>query len=238
MLVVSLFSGQAVAAAAKSEEVVVRAYLNLDAQGAVDAIEWPHMDPKSKPLTDRLEKAIRAWEFEPGSIDGVPMATRTGLTLWVGAGKNDEGTLTLSILSAHTGAVADHMVIPRYPQGQARSSNSASVTLVLEVDDSGAVSSATTQRYQSKSISTRSREEFETASRSAAMQWKFTPERVAGRAVPSQVRIPFDFCMDSRSCKAFRRQSEEAGEPQSPSGMATALDSVVRIKTKTTAIEI
>ena len=238
VFLVLLLMGPAAAAMVKPKEVILRAYLSLDSEGAVQSVEWPRMEPQSRPITDRLEKAIRRWEFEPGTVDGSPVATRTGLTLWVGVGNNSQGGLTLSITKAQTGVVADHMVLPRYPMGQAKSGNSATVTLVLDVDGGGSVSNVTLQHYESRAKSVKSREEFEAASRAAAMLWKFTPESVAGKPIPSQVRVPFDFCMDTGWCYRKHLRNQAAGQPETPSGMATALDSVVRIKSEITATEI
>jgi TonB family protein len=226
------------AAVVPPKEIVVRAYIALDATGKVTAIEWPHMDPKSTPLTNRLEKAVRSWAFEPGRLDGVPAATQTGLTLVVGASTGQRGALVLSILSARTGAVVDRRVFPRYPMDQAKRGATASITLLLDVDENGTVISASVQHYQAKRDKAKAREAFEAATRSAAMQWKFTPERVAGRGMPSRVEVPFDFCLGSGPCNPLRSDDAKIEKLRLPSGTAMALDSVVRIKTRTELVEI
>jgi TonB family protein len=236
----------AMAASPPPKEIVLRAYLDMDAQGRVTGMEWPHMDPKAKPLTDRLEAAVRRWEFEPGSVNGVPAATRTGLTLLVGAGKDAQGGLTLSVLKAYPGAVSDQMVIPRYPMEQARAGHTAALSLLLEVDESGKVTNATVTEYRLTSRASakaaKARTAFETASREAVMQWKFSPERVAGKALASRVRVPIDFCMDSGPCRPLsdkdKKDKVEADTASLPSGTAVALDSVVKIKTQIGSFEI
>ena len=234
----------AMAASLPPKEIVLRAYVDMDAQGRVTGMEWPRMDPKSKPLTDRLEAAVRRWEFEPGSVNGAPAATRTGLTLVVGAGRNAQGALTLSILKAYPGAVTDQMVIPRYPMEQARAGLTAALSLLLEVDEAGNVVDAAVTEYRltgrGNGQLAKARAAFEAASREAVMQWKFSPERVAGKALASRVQVPIDFCMDSGPCRprGDKNDKAEADAAILPSGTAVALDSVVKIKMQIGSVEI
>ena len=244
LAVLSTLACVAMAASLPPKEIVLRAYVDMDAGGRVTGMEWPRMDPKSKLLTDRLEAAIRRWEFEPGSVDGVPAATRTGLTLVVGAGRNAQGALTLSILKAYPGAVADKMVIPRYPMEQAKAGNKAALSLLLEVDEAGNVVNATVTEYRLTGRGSgqlaKARTAFENASRDAVMQWKFSPERVSGKALASRVRVPIDFCMDTSPCRppSDKKDEVEADTVDLPSGTAMALDSVVKIKTQIGRVEI
>lgn len=234
----------AMAASTPPKEILLRAYVDMDARGRVTGMEWPQMDPKSKPLTDRLEAAIRRWEFEPGSVDGVPAATRTGLTLLVDVGQTAQGALTLSIRDAYTGAIADRMVIPRFPPAQARTGNTAALSLLLDVDETGNVTNATVTDYRPTGRragqAAKARTAFENASRDALMQWKFAPERVFGKALASQVRVPIDFCMDSNPCRpqSDKKDKMEVDTDNLPSGTAVALDSVVKIKTQIESVEI
>ena len=233
------WSGSASAAVVKPREVIFVANLDLDAEGAITGIEWPRMAAEAKPFTDHIEKIIREWEFVPGSVNGVPAATQTGLTLLLSMGENSEGSLTLAILEAHTGAVAESMVHPRYPANQARMNNSAIVTVVLDVDEGGAVTEVEVVGYQSDYKSPKTREDFVAATRAAAMLWKFSPERVAGDGLASRVRIPFEFCMESQaSCKHMHYREGNAEELDLPSGTAKALDSVVKINKQATVGEI
>lgn len=244
LAVLSTAACLAMAASAPPKEIVLRAYVDMDAQGRVTGMEWPQMDPKSKPLTDRLEAVIRRWEFEPGSVDGVAAATRTGLTLVVGAGQNAQGALTLSILKAYTGAITDRMVIPRYPMEQAKAGHSAALSLLLDVDAAGNVVNATVTEYhltgRGSGQLAKARTAFENASRDAVMQWKFSPERVSGKPLASQVRVPIGFCMGSGPCKSVSdsKDKAEADIADLPSGTAVALDSVVKIKTQIESVEI
>ena len=217
----------------------LRARIALDANGTLESIQWLDAKPGDRPITARLEEVVRGWEFEPGTVDGVPVATETGLTLHVTAKPNAQGGIALGIGSASTGAMSQPLTPPRYPVDAARVGAEALLKLQVDINAAGMVVSAKVTDYESNSKSKYSRQALEKAALEAATAWSFHPEKVGGKSLPVSMRMRISFCMSSW---CVRKEAEIAAsstlEAEAPTGMAVALDSAVKIKTRTTQAEI
>lgn len=220
--------------APKEASAWMRARIALDANGKLDSIEWLNTKPGDRVITARLEDEVRRWEFEPGSVNGVPVATETGLTMQVTVKPNAEGGMAVGIGSARTGAMSRSQDPPRYPVDEARNGNQALLELQVDTDVSGNVISAKVVGFEGSSKSKYSRQNFEKSALEIAKAWTFQTEQVGGIGQPASMRVPISFCMDDW---CGRKQAELASRSQlaadAPANMAVALSSAVKIKART-----
>lgn len=226
----------------ESETHWLRARITLDATGKLGTIEW--FDIKPNVITAALENEVRKWEFVPAMVDGVAVPTQTGLLLQVNVSHLSKG-LALSIGTARTGAVSNRQPPPRYPADQAKKGLEGHVVLNVKTDEAGNAVSVVVTDFQSRSKSPVARENFEAAALAAAKTWTFHTERVAGKGQIAVMRVPVSFCLSDRCVRQLpkqfetRPQSHAATETEKmPEGMAIALDSAVKIKTRTSQVEI
>ena len=215
----------------------LRAGLVLDASGKLVSIEWIGTKPNDRLVTAPLEAVIRSWEFEPGKVDGVAAVTETGLLLHVGLSRTAAGGLAVDIDEAHTGAFSVKQDPPAYPRDQARRGVQAQVVVNIRTDATGQITSATIAEYEGSQSSTASRRDFEAAALDAVKSWTYRIERVGGNGLATTMRVPISFCMSGNWC-ALKAQEDKLPARASPSGMAVATDSTVRIKTRTWQAEI
>jgi len=68
--------------------------------------------------------------------------------------------------------------------------------------------------------------------------WSYRTEQVGGTGLAATLSVPISFCMDQQWCGLKSAKDDKAPAKASPSGMAMATDSVVRIKTRTSQAEI
>lgn len=217
----------------KSFDLWLTAEVEIAADGRVNTVKWLDERPAARLVTARIEPRVRAWQFEPGAIDGVPQVTRTFLKTQILVEPNG-ADMALRIGRVTTGPRALHMVAPRYPESAARAGISAMVTAVLRVEPDGTVAFESLDYFR-PGKRTASREEFVEATRAALAQWKYTPERVGEHDVPVQVRIPVEFCAPGANCaKLFRTGNKDGSavaEAHDRPGEAIALNSPVRLLT-------
>lgn len=219
-------------------EAWLRAGIVLDAAGKLASIEWVGTKPNDRLVTAPLEAVIRDWEFEPGKVDGVPAVTETGLLLHVQLRKIAEGGIALDIDDARTGAFSVRQDPPAYPRDQARRGVEAHVVVTVQTDATGQVSSATIGEYEGSYPGAYSRKDFETAALNAVKSWTYRAEKVGGNGLAATLRVPISFCITEQWCEQGKAKDAKAPQSASPSGMAMATDSVVRIKTRTSQAEI
>ena len=217
----------------------LRARIALDANGKLEAIQWLDAKAGDRMITSRLEEVVRGWEFEPGSVNGVPVATETGLIMHVTVKPNPQGGMAVSIGRANTGAISQLQAPPRYPIDAARQGSQAMLKLLLDTDENGKVVSAKVSDYVGNSKSKFARKDFEAAAMEAAKSWTFHTEQVAGKGQPASMRVPISFCMSDWCARKEAELSAKATlATEAPTGMAVALDSAVKIKTRTTQVDI
>lgn len=218
-----------------SRQAWLRARITLDATGKLTSLEWMGTRPNDRVVTKPLEAAVRGWEFEPGTVDGVPAITETGLMLRVALSRTDEGGLSLRIDDARTGALGLQPTAPVYPGDQLRRRVQAHVMLEVKTDPAGKVESATVIDYLGSVQGHYTRKDFEAAALQAAKSWTYLTEQVAGKGVASSLRVPIGFCIDDAWCD--KRPFKDPTLPL-PAGMAVAMDSVAKITTRTSQVEI
>ena len=216
----------------------LRAGIVLDATGKLTSIEWLGTKPNDRLVTTPLEAVIRDWEFEPGKVDGVPAVTETGLLLHVELRKTTEGGITLNIDDARTGAFSVRQDPPAYPRDQAMRGVQARVLVTVQTDATGQVTSATMGEYEGSYPGAASRRDFEAAALNAVKSWTYRTEQVGGNGLAATLRVPISFCITEQWCGPKKAKDDKAPENASPSGMAMATDSVVRIKARTSQVEI
>lgn len=238
LLLASAGDGHAAASDKNVREAWLRAGIVLDATGKLASIEWVGTKPNDRLVTAPLEAVIRDWEFEPGKVDGVPAVTETGLLLHVQLRKIAEGGIALDIDDARTGAFSVRQDPPAYPRDQARRGVEARVVVTVQTDATGQISSATIGEYEGSYSGAYSRKDFEAAALNAVKSWTYRTEKVGGNGLAATLRVPISFCITERWCGQEKAKDAKVPQSASPSGMAMATDSVVRIKTRTSQAEI
>lgn len=238
----ALFFTAGSAVGKESETHWLRSRITLDASGKLGSVEW--LDIKPNVITNALENEVRKWEFVPAMVDGVAVPTRTGLLLQVNVSRLSNG-LALSIGTARTGAVSDRQTPPRYPSGQAKRGVEGQVLMDIRTDEAGKATSIVMADFQSTSKSASARGDFEAAALAAAKTWTFHTEQVGGKNQSAYMRVPVSFCMSNKCMRQFAKQLDTGSESRRaedtedmPEGMAVALDSAVKIKTRTSQVEI
>lgn len=227
-------TGHATEAGKDTRQAWLRARIVLDATGKLTSLEWIGTKPNDRLVTASLEAVIRDWEFEAGMLDGIPAVTETGLLLHVKLSKTAEGGIALDIDQAHTGAISQSQAPPKYPIDQVKSGAQALVVVRIETDEAGNFASASVIEYEGSTGAWTSRKDFESAALKAVKSWTYRTEKVGGAGVRATLRVPISFCFDSW-CERKRAEDDKAS---SPSGVAVATDSLVKIKTRTSRVEI
>ena len=231
------FAGHCASTGKDAGKVWLRANIVLDASGKLTSIEWLGTKPSAQFITSRLEEVVRGWSFEPGKLNGVPAITHTGLSLDITVKKTGRDTFVLNIDDARTGAIYNTQDPPSYPGYQARDGASAYVEVALDADEAGKVVSVAVTDYAGNLSTKSSRKEFEDAALSAVKSWTYRPEIVGGIALPSKHTVPIMFCVGIW-CTEHERKLAASEKDVLPSGMSVALDSAVKILTRTTSVEI
>jgi TonB family protein len=222
----------AIAPAAASRELPkLDAYLianvTIDPAGHITALAWQGEATKlEKFLIGRVEPVVRAWEFVPGKLDGVPAETRTRIWIRVGGEATPDGSLALHFIDAHTGPLGSTLPPPHFPKSESNGTREAVVTVTVAV---GADGSATLVESEVDSTATRKGEaRFVAAAEGAVAQWRFEPETVGGKPVGTTLRVPVAFCFRDISDWCDRRR---ATKDAAPDNQPIALDPTVTLKT-------
>ncbi len=231
VVLLAALCGSAFARQADHLDVWCDARLSLDASGKVTALNFVGKNGNADPIAQKLAPVIRTWSFVPGSVDGVPMATETTLSLHLQTQKAGDGSYGLRILEAQTGAAMGRMRPPEYPRDALFSEIEAHVTALVSVDADGvptkiAIDSISTSNDKDRAT----KKEFEAAVRETAKTWRFSPEVVGGHAVSSQSRVPVSFCITSACMRADKESV--ADDKSMPLTRPLALDSQVKLVTQ------
>jgi hypothetical protein len=213
LLAVLLAVGATVAHAGPAKRLfTLSAGVVVDAQGHVADVSWRETDPAAKLVADRVTDAVRHFEFNPATVDGVPTETHTSVLLQVEASEAPDGSLALRLVDATSGPVGKQTP-PAYPRGQLRAGLSAVVTVHLTVDAQGTRIDALDFDGSERNLG---RTGFEVVVRGAVKQWEIVPDRVGERIVPVTIAVPVRFCADTRFCDKHpvgpRREAPRAGE--------------------------
>ena len=226
---------------AKSAEVWVKAGITIDPEGRVTALHW---EGKPKPALQAVQAAveprIKALEFEPGRVNGVPAETGTTLSLRLVVVERADNGWDIRIADASTGAAALEMVPPSYPLSRLRSGDEAEVVSEIEIGADGSVSLLDAD-YRGTSKKDSSRKEFLDAPTAAIKGWTYRVERVGGHPVATRMSVPIRFCVVPSKrpwCDGSEGQTRSANGRQAPADEAIALESVTRLKTDLSTTDI
>lgn len=152
--------------------------VDLDADGHVASVAAHGPVPGT--AGDALAAEARGWVFRPApSGEGVP--ARTFLRVVV----DESGDGNWRVVSATTGPALAAMTPPAYPVRDQLAGHEGMVVLRLQVDADGRVRDAGVHAATG-SVSRAMAQAAEGASRG----WRFSPEEVAGRRVPSTLLWP------------------------------------------------
>jgi len=182
----------ALAATKEGEPVLLRLSwrVSIDAQGHVTQLQ-AKADKRTERMAlvrDAVEKRIRAWQFTPGAVDGVPQATETTLAVTTTLLPRSGDDYEIRIDEARTGAEIAKVQVPRYPQDAVRNGTSGLVVLRVAFDADGKVTSAVPDKDETKAAAA-----LVKASLDAVKTWTFQPERVAGHGVAGTTELPMCF---------------------------------------------
>jgi len=166
--------------------------VSLDAAGHVTRLE-----PSDKTLADAvrlpLDKAIRSWQFIPGSVDGQPAATDTTLALDITLVPFGDDKFALRVDDARTGGdvtTKGIRVPPKYPATAIRHNRQGMVVLKVDYDPTGHVLAANPHEGAPVVAA-----ELTTSAARAVKRWMFSPEIVGGHALAGSVIVPICFEM-------------------------------------------
>lgn len=177
----------------------------IDASGEVTGLSTHDMRvPK---LHDRLEKAIRGWQFTPGKVNGVAAETQTHLHTRIEV-KLVADAFEVRLLSASTGSDYVTTTAPHYPEGAARAHAQGNVRLNVHYTSAGVVDSV--EPYgDHKKIDQRLVHE----ATSSVRKWTFAPEVVGGHPIAGSALVPLQFCLSSgASATSCEFKDEETGK--------------------------
>ncbi len=204
-------------------DVRVALDVRLDPEGHVQELEV--VSPSPSVLTDRVERAVRSWEFDAGHVEGVPAETFTRLVVTLRLESVNANALAMRVLHVETGAAAEQLQPPRYPEGAIRNGEEGLVVLRVRYDADGRVIGA-----EAHGDAPRPPPRLLRASLDAAAGWQLRPERVGGIGVPGEIAVPLCYRLDwpARPCDWTPAGT---GRPQ-PSGEILALASMVSLRTE------
>ena len=143
-----------------------------------------------------VDKAVRAWQFEPIVEGGRAVVGITNMKLKLTAVPHGDDYL-LRVEHVWFGALPPHKMKP--PKWPSHVPVTGQVVLVLLVDETGRVSRLHVERTDLGALGSppemaRWRSRFEAAALAAAKRWEFGPiEVIDGKPVATNVRVPVAF---------------------------------------------
>lgn len=192
----ALFAAAPAAAADEPAEPIFAVVdVDLDAGGKVVAIE--PADALASEMAEFLRAQVSTWEFEPATLRGQPVPTRTSVMVRLEpTGERTGRQVEVRIVDAATGPRYRTNPAPRYPQAAFERRDTGAVLLRVDFDRDGRVTDAAVERSVG-------RKSFETAALNAVRKWTFQPERVGDIGVAARVLVPIRFCIQMRPCQAL-----------------------------------
>lgn len=203
-------------------------HASIDAQGHVVQLQTTRRENADRvpAVRQRLEQAIHTWNFLPGTVNGKPEVTETGLHIRAELSADADGTMKIRILNADVGGTLEaHQAAPRYPGAAIRHQEQGEVVLRVEYDANGKVTSSSMYPGAPK-VS----ELLVQASQDAVRKWRFTPETVDGHGMAGTALAPFCFSLGrdrGTHCDWKRPGSDESLQD----GEALALNPAAKLLT-------
>lgn len=215
-----LAAAPAAAADQRAEPISAVVDVDLDASGKVVAIE--PADAVASEMADFLRAQVSTWEFEPATLGGQPVPTRTSVGIRLEpTGERTGRQVEVRIVDAATGPRFQTNPAPRYPQAAFERRDTGAVLLRVDFDRDGRVTDAAVERSVG-------RKSFETAALNAVRKWTFRPERVGDIGVAARVLVPIRFCISGRPCQSL----PEATPADATDGPRLVGDPVARIRSR------
>lgn len=229
--------GLALAARAEQSnalEFPATASIEVDANGKAQVLTLSTgHGPKGAPpavLTElveaRLRERISSWQFVPATRDGLPVPSRTHLSIGLRAMDDGHGGIAVRVVSASTGAsLQEHRmgdVIAAIP------GPGIYVVADMHYGSDGRVFGVdvTDQRiYSDGRFVPFGDRRFKRALENALKRWTFDPEIVAGQAIEGHGRMPIRVCL-SDACMAAPVDEGEAREFAASDPAVTLRDDV------------
>lgn len=170
--------------------------VEVDAAGKPVKVEAPADLPEA--IRGFIEKRVASWQYQPGKIEGRPQASTTYVSVKACAVPVAEGyRLGLDFDGNGPRRAGDQRLDPPvYPRLAHRAGTEATFVLILQADADGRTELAAIEHAD---ISGRAGAgEFEPLLRRWAKGVRFDLEQVAGKPVPTRVRMPVLFSMGQR----------------------------------------
>lgn len=217
-LALALCVATMLASASEATEIRLSYHLRIDADGrltGIDAEGQPH-----PALDATLRSAVAAWRFAPGEVDGVPQPTESWLHLRLAATQAEGGQVVLHVLSADLGPSIERNPPPRYPRKALERGIEGEVRLQVTTDADGRVVDVQPAQAHPDMSGL-----LVDASIKAVRQWRYRPERVAGRGVATTLDVPVCFTlMLGQAPRRSRGCSARADDPPRALRTAARLD--------------
>lgn len=177
--------------------------VELDASGAILSIE--PADEVAREIAGFLREQVSRWQFEPATLRGQAVATRTSVTIRLEAtGARSGRQVEVRVVDAATGPRYKVNRAPTYPMAALERKDSGEVLLRVDFDREGRVTDAAVERSVGRKY-------FEAAALRAVREWTFLPERAGDVGIPATVLVPIRFCIHGRPCQSL---------PEAPGGDA------------------
>ncbi len=196
----------------------------VDADGRVQSVGeiTPMLDAKTAAA---VVERIKAVEFEPARLNGVPAPVEATLWLSIGLREAADG-LHLEVVDVSTGAAMTRARGPKIPPSMMRRGENVSIMTLVRYDQAGKVVEAT---VENASIPV---ERVKDMALKAAYTWEFKPERIGGHALEGWARVPIKILLRRESDISYTVRLDGGSKlvfrPEQPKeqreSFATALD--------------
>jgi hypothetical protein len=204
-----------------------RVKVDVDAAGKPVMVEAPADLPEA--IRDIIEKRVASWQYQPGKLDGVPQASATYVSVNACAVPVAEGyRLGVDFDGNGSRPAGDRRLMPpQYPIQAMAAGTEAEFTLILAVDGQG---NARIDQVEHADISgPAGRNKF----RPELVRWvktiRFDPEIVAGKPVPSRMRVPVEFNIrDSRPRQGAHAEFQAEAAASRECQLATSGSDAIR----------
>lgn len=192
--------------------------LELEADGSVQQVA-PH-GFEADAISQKLDREIRNWIFEPAGTPRDKGSTRTYLRIVVAPALADASAF--EVVSATTGPAPRTLDEPEYPLRDQKQGNEGTVVLELKIGADGQVSAARVH-----DVSGNASRAMAASALTAARDWTFTPELVDGRPVKGTLLWPVCYLGQQSSVADCRWNGPDAQRLSSKTVLT--LDPTVRL---------
>lgn len=218
--------------------IMFRTSVLVDVDASGKPIKVEALQDLPVPIRNLIEKRVASWQYQPASIAGVPQPATTYVNVnacavpttggyRMGLDFDDNGPRILNVKQVGP---------PDYPHTARNAGTEAAFSLILDIGANGHAELSSIEKADFNGGI--GRQEFAPILRRWAKGLRFDVERLAGKPVSSQVRMPVDFVMGNRSTRAERIteflakasasrecQMAQGADPMRP----VALDAVVKV---------